>query len=210
MSEVINFEKAKAKTEQPSLEERRKEAIKKLPHYRGEVQSKNTIRQLPGVEPGQIFWVEMDHKPYLVAEKDGKKITIKALDETATVSTGITIFEMNKSIISKEPLMDFSDPQIVADLDARLNTWFNEETSDKRYLLYGRDIHYVTMLERTGNVKTWPAQILRDCLSAIGDIISVDFNTSDGECAVEIWIRTKDSPAELLYLFPYDKGIVEF
>lgn len=206
MTENINL----PKEETPTLEERRKAAIQKLPQYRGEVSSKNNIRSLPDVQPGQIFWVTMDHRPYIVAEKDGRKVIIKALDETATVSTGITVFEMNKSIASKEPLMDFSDPQVVAELDSRLNEWFNQETNNEKYLLYGRDIHYVTLLERTGTVKTWPGQVLRDCLAAIGDIISVDFNTGDGEKSVEIWIRSADSPAELLYLFPYDKGIVQF
>lgn len=203
-NKVINFPQANT-----DLENRKKEAIAKLSNYRGEVPSKNTIRSLPDVQPGQIFWVEMDHKAYLVADKNGKKLTIKALDETATISTGITIYDMNKSIISKEPLLDFEDPDVIGALDKRLNLWFMEDTADSKYLLYGRDIHYVTVFERDPSIGESPAIILRDCLKAVGSIISMDFNTSDGEPSVEIWIRTANSPAELLYLFPYDKGVVK-
>ena len=212
---VIDFAQAQANQEknmpgqEKSMEQRKKEAIAQLRGYRGEVPSKNTIRGLPGVEPGQIFWVDMDHKAYLVAAKEGKKVTIKALDETATVSTGITIYDMNKSIVSKEPLFDFKNEEAVAALDERINHWFANETEGAtHFLLYGRDIHYVSFIDYTGDTGKSPAQVIRECLHAVGDLISIDFNTSDGEPALEIWMRTQNSLAELLYLFPFEKGIV--
>jgi hypothetical protein len=197
------------------FQEQRREAIKKLPQFRGEIPSKNVIRALQDVKEGQIFWVEMDNKPYIVAEKTGKKLTIKALDETASVSTGITIYDMNKNLVSKEPLLDLTDDEVIFPLKERLWTWFNEDTSDRMYMLYGRDIHYVTVFEvvsrreDVGIVDRNELDIIIDALKNVGRLISIDFNTGDGEMCLEIWIRTNDSAAELLYLFPYDKALIE-
>lgn len=211
---VINFEEAAKKLEEKGpeldLQARKREALKNLPHYRGEVESKNNIRHLPDVNPGDIFWVNMDGKAYLVAEKLGKKITIKALDETATLSTGMTVFDMNKRLVSKEPLFDFTNEEAVLKLRARLATFLMEDTKDSYYLMYGRDIHYVTVFDtnREKGIREDALDIILDSIKNVGNLISMDFNTSDGECSVEIWIRTTNSKAELLYLFPYDKGMV--
>lgn len=210
MNKIIDFPNTQIEAKTPeelSLQERRKEAISKLPRYRGNVQSKTSIRSLPDVEAGQIFWVDMDNKAYIVAEKDRKKMTIKALDETATVSTGMTIYDMNKNIISKEPVFDWDDGEGIAALNDRMVEWFAEDTNNTFYLLYGRDIHYVSLLQK-GEAEEPLLDIIKDTLSAVGELISMDFNTSDGEPSIEIWIRTDTSAAELLYLFPYDKGVV--
>lgn len=217
MNNIVDFPtKEKETNERETLNNRRREAIKKLSKYRGEVQSKNTIRQLPDVEVGQIFWVEMDNKAYIVAEKSAKKMTIKALDENASISTGMTIFEMNKSIISKEPVFDWTNEEAVNELENRVSKWFNEEARSQYYLLYGRDIHYVSLfnVEKRGDnmeysVGAHATQDIRNVLGAIGEVISFDFNTASGEVCIEIWIRTADSKAELLYMFPYDNGLIK-
>ena len=42
-------------------------------------------------------------------------------------------------------------------------------------------------------------------LAETGDLISID----PQEDRLEIWVRTKDSLAELIYLFRYDSGFVD-
>lgn len=217
MDKVVDFATAKIKHDLAALNQKEektnriKEAIKKLPGYRGDVPSKNTIRGLPDLKPGQIFWVEMDKKAYVVAALNGKKVTIKALDETASVSTNMTIYDMNKSIVSKEPLYDLEeDPDNLAD---RVAAWFNEDCPPNTYyLLYGRDIHYVTLIKTPDGMATNPSTFnqLVDLIKDIGDLISMDFNTEDGASCIEIWIRTRNSDAELLYLMPYDAALVVF
>jgi len=200
---------------------RRKELIAKLPQFRGEVTSKNQIRMLhkhTGVEAGTIFWVTLDNKAYVIAEATNKKVTIKALDETATISTGITIYEMNKAIVSKEPIFNWHDDNAVNDLRVRLFDYFNldtgfSNTATEYYLLYGRDIHYVTIFKVNRNVEPMDFEIqfgeFEEVLMQIGDLISIDYNTSDDQVPnAEIWMRTKDSKAELLYMMPFDQGVV--
>lgn len=196
-------------------QEKRIEALSKLPGWRGVISSKNNIRSLPETAPGQIFWVTMDNKAYIIADKSAKKMTIKALDETATISTGITIFEMNRGIVAKESLFDFNDIAAVDKLKERLWEWFHEDTKDQFYLLYGRDIHYLTLFNvpdrKENEYSIFPQpelSLLRDVLEKVGRIISFDFNTTEGSPSIEIWLRTPEQPAELLYLFPYDKGVV--
>lgn len=206
MAEIIEFPGNK----NDERTQRIRTAIEKLPAYRGNVQSRNTIRGLPDLKEGQIFWVDMDNKAYVVAAINGKKITIKALDETASVSTGMTIYDMNKSISSKEPLYDVeNDPNNIA---GRLMNWFNVDCPPSTfYLLYGRDIHYVTLIKTPdGEANKGVYNQLCDLLKPVGDLISMDFNTTEGEPSVEIWLRTYNSSAELLYLFPYDNALVEF
>lgn len=215
MSDVVNLAEERTDgigvdIEEPQVDEellaRKKEAIKQLPKFRGEVYSKNNIRSLPDTNTGDIFWVESDNMAYIVADKDKKKITIKALDETATISTGMTIFEMNKKIISREPLFDFEDEAAVKELKDKFLTWINEK-QDTYFLAYGRDIHYVSLFEVDCYAEDDAFDIFIETIGNVGKLISMDFD--EYEASIEIWIRTADSRAELMYLFPYDQGIIK-
>ena len=217
MGDVIQFP-IKAEENTPVSETEREKKLKAqlslLPQYRGEVSSKNNIRLLPNLKRGEIFWVDLDHGAYVVADTDVDKkghtrVVIKKLDENATISTGMTIFDMNKNIIAREPLLDWEDKENITKLAARLCEWFTED-GDSFYLLYGRDIHYVTLFNSyTTRPKDNFLYELKGILSEVGDIISLDFDNIEGAHSVEIWVRTPNSPAELLYLMPFDKGVIE-
>lgn len=179
--------------------------IKKLPQYRGEVITKNNIRNLKEVSKGEIFWVSSENKAYVVSNKDKKKIELKALDETATISTGLTIYDMNKAIVSKEPTLDLSKGTVMNKLIDGLMDWFGKRLATY-YLAYGRNVHYVTMFKNSASnsFNEASAQLVVDTIAAVGDIISMDYE----EDRIEVWIRTKDSKAELIYIMPYDDGLV--
>ncbi len=181
------------------------ERIKELPQYRGEVITKNNIRNLKEVSKGEIFWVSSENKAYVVSDKDKKKIELKALDETATISTGLTIYDMNKAIVSKEPTLDLSKGTVMNKLIDGLIDWFGKRLATY-YLAYGRDVHYVTMFKNSASnsFNEASAQLVVDTIAAVGDIISMDYE----EDRIEVWIRTKDSKAELIYIMPYDDGLV--
>lgn len=206
MEKVIDFP-----NKANDLKERRKNAIMSLPQFRGEVPSKNTIRSLPNVQVGQIFWVDLDDQAFVVSAIEGKKCTIRPLDENATVSTGITIFEMNKNIVSKEPEFDFADAEAAEALTQNILKWFNQDCPPNTYyLLYGRDIHYVTLFKTPdGEATPLSAIELLRTIAEVGHLISMDFNTETGAPCIEIWVRTDKSKAELLYLMPYDAGLIE-
>lgn len=196
-----------ANQELDNLVEKRKKAIKQLPQYRGEVQSKNQIRQLPEVAVGEIFWVNMDGCAYIVADKDKHKLTLKALDETASISTGFSVYELNKQLVEKEPLIELTEENVNT-LKSELKRWFDRAVlSNKYFLMYGREIHYVTLFKHSDNEVA--IDTIFETILEVGDLISIDYNTEgDKQSVVEIWMRTKEERATLLYIIPYDRGIV--
>lgn len=196
MGELVQFP---LKTNQ-DIYDKKIEALSKLPQWRGTIRSRNSIRQLPDVKRGEIFWVELDHKPYIVSEINNNKAVIRALDENATISTGITIFEMNKNIVSKEPLFDLKNEEAKAELSENFDKWIGQKMN-RFLLLYGRNIHYFSLFKQESGLKL---DLFLDVLASVGKLISLDFNDD----SVEVWIRTDESPAELLYLLPFDEAII--
>ncbi len=192
-----------------TLIERRRAAISKLPKFRGEAPSKNTIRHLRDVSPGEIFWITGENKAYIVADREGKRISLKPLDENTAISLGLTLFELNQIAISKEPLFDFNDEVAVQDLTRKLEKFFTEDCSDTFFLLYGRDLNYLSII-RDENGFNQDIDAILESIKNVGDLISMDFEIEGPlDSKVEIWVRTNKSKAELLYLFPYDDGIIE-
>lgn len=183
------------------------ERFQQLAAYRGDVITKNNIRNLPGVKEGEIFWVTSESKGYIVSKVDGSKVTIKALDEMATVSTGITIYEMNKSIVEKEPVFDMTNEDEVDDLMSDIITWFTDACPATYYLAYGKDLHYVTLFKKSSKYgfDKKSAKNFIDTFSAVGSLISMDFESD----RIEVWLRTKESKAELIYVMVYDDGLVK-
>lgn len=137
-------------------------------------------------------------------------MTIKALDETATISTGMTIFDMNKSIVSKELILDFEDTAAVAKIKADFNKWMKNRT-DEYYLAYGRDIHYISLFHAPVFTSVSFESLVKT-IQKVGDIISFDFHDKEfddsREASIEIWIRTTEERAALIYFFPYDHGVI--
>ena len=194
--------------EAEELKAKKKERLMQLPQFRGVIPSRNAIRQLPNLKPGEIFWTELDDAPYVVVASEGNKIALRELDENATMSTGLTVFEMNQNVVAKEPLFDWNDEEKVRELDEKFQNWFFRETQDEFYCLYGRNIHYITLIKKTdngGNI----LEVIKELLEEFSKIISFDFDCSADQKSVEIWIRTENTPAEILYFFPYDRGLVK-
>lgn len=186
--------------------EKRKAALAKLPQYRGEIHSKTAIRQLPNVKVNEIFWIENDEKPVIVTNINKKKnqVTIQEIDENASISTGMTIYELNHNVISKEPLFDFEDEQKVTNTLNQLKEWFNKKLN-QYFLLYSKDMGYFTLFNHKNKENEIDYKEIFEIIKDISNLISIDFL----EDRIEIWIRTEKNPANLFYLFPFDNGIVE-
>ena len=188
---------------------KRKEGLSKLSGYRGEIRSKTSIRNLPDVREGEIFWCEMDECGYIVSKVDNGRVEIKALDENASVSTAITVYEFNRSLVEREPLFHW-DTGKVNELKENLKKWFEETTKSNEYfLMYGREIHYITLFHHNKN-RSIDVDAVLSTIAEAGELISIDFDTEKDQKVIEIWMRTKEFKATMLYLFPYDTGLVHF
>lgn len=200
-SMVISKQRKEVKDKFEELEPR----LKRLPQYRGRVPSKNFLRKDPLIEKGQCYWIESENALFTVAKKTSKGIDLRPLDLNASISTGVTIYEMNQMMASREPLMDMTKDLPAA--QEQLNE-FLAKTDNKFYLLYSRDLHYFTIFER----KSADVDI-KDLFSYIDyawDIVSldVDLTTDEGLEKVEIWVRDleKSGPSanHMFYLLPFD------
>lgn len=193
------------------LKQKRKEMTSKLDGYRGEVNSKTNIRQLPDVKKGDVFWVDMDSETVVVSGFDKKLKTpiLQPIDLGGSFSMGMTLYDLNKSVISKEPLFDWNNKEEVEKLKETVNSWYNKINQDNKYfLLYGREIHYFTLIHKI----TEDGDLfnnLKEMLEVFSNLISIDVADTDKENKLEIWVRTEFEKAELLYLFPYDEGLCE-
>lgn len=192
----------------------RKEKISQLPQFRGEIPTKNNIRSLPNLKVGEIFWVTMDEQAIVVADIDKKnRVTLKVLDENASVSMGMTIYELNKKMVAQEPLFDFANKELVKEITKKVAQWFNK-VNNNYYLLYGRDNHIVSLFVNSNSHNKSEFDIIcEEAIGPVGRLISMDIINGEDDAAedkIEIWIRTDTEDAVLLYLFPYDKGIINF
>lgn len=229
MSNIIDFQKAKLekqlerdriKNQFIELEPR----LKKLPQYRGSVPSKTFLSKDPLIKVGQCYWIESENSLFTVVKKDKKGLQLRPLDMNATVSAGYTVYEMNQAMTAKEPLMDLGNWR-QGDTSDYFNDaaddckCFFEETNNKTYLMYGRDLHYFTVFQMADEPHGCYLEQILDCIDHTWDIVSIDVDMSqdEGMPKIEIWVRDrmKDGAVEnalanhMLYLFPFDSQVVE-
>ena len=120
------------------------------------------------------------------------------------MDASIELYELNRSIIEQQGTIKEED---IARAMIELKD-FVEETKNKCYMLYGKEIGYFTLFMRDINWELETIDIaVMECLINIGPIYSIELTANKD--AFEIWV--KDVKADLLtcmYLFPYDNGIV--
>ena len=100
------------------------------------------------------------------------------------------------------PNFDFNDEKAIQELKHNLTEYFNK-TNNQYYLLYCRDSHYFTLFNKIHS--TIDCSNIIDCIRNAGDLIFIDFDNIE---APEIWIRINDE-VYVMYLIPYDNGLVE-
>lgn len=126
----------------------------------------------------------------------------KLLD--AGVNLGMTTYDLNKQLIGQMGVLDSEGLTTAIDI---LTAY--AKTSDNIYhMLLCRDINYYTIfkIDILNEEAEGFGEVVLDCATDIGAIKSVE-NTEDG--AIEIWVHPVDSEPVVMYLFPYDAGVVE-
>lgn len=152
---------------------------------------------------GQIIKIEKpkENESEFYVYKNGQIIPL-------TESTGITIYDVNRQIYAGAPQYDVG--QIERAIED-INKYDNEHKAS-HYMLLGKDINYYTVLINDPNffnLSSLGSEVI-ECLENIGqikEIIKDEFSNS-----IECWITVSNSNKEtiVLYLFPYDEGIVRF
>lgn len=122
------------------------------------------------------------------------------------INFGMTAYDLNKQIISQLPILD----EGALDIARSKITQFFEETKNTYYMMLCRDLNYYTLFNTTKDI-TLPYAMneVIDCADYLGDIKSIELE--DGKGAVEIWITQRENNKDtyVMYLFPYDAGVIK-
>ena len=120
------------------------------------------------------------------------------------INLGMNIYDMNKQIISQMDILDEEGYNI-----ARQRLDDLVKLSDQTYyMLLCRDINYYTIFKinvLADNLMRFSEEVI-DCVHDIGAIKSVEPVPGD---AIEIWAHPVYGDPVVMYLFPYDVGVVE-
>lgn len=154
----------------------------------------NNIIENP--EDGQMSYSPETQKLYQFIKGEWKMI------DNNSVGLNMNIYDMNKQVVSQLPSMKNED----VDKAMILIEQYLKAQQNEFYMLLCRDINYYTViyLDDTASDVKAPAEILA-CASEVGELKSVDLNGND---AIEVWVKPEDSDALVMYLFPYDRGVV--
>lgn len=120
------------------------------------------------------------------------------------VNLGMTIYDLNKQVISQMGILEGAAREEahlhITDMATRSNNTY--------FMLLCRDINYYTLfkLNKDNNDLCNIANEVFECAEDIGAIKSVE--SVDGD-AIEIWVHPVDSDPIVMYLFPYDAGVIE-
>lgn len=147
---------------------------------------------------GQMSYSPETKQIYRFSEKGEWEIV-----KTEGAGLNLNMYDLNKQIISQLP--DLNDEQI----DETTNTIQNylEETDNKFYMLLCRDINYYTLFNiNTPFSEPKACNEVIACVAELGAVKSIEKNEDN---AIEIWVQPKDQDPMVMFLFPYDGGVIE-
>ena len=117
------------------------------------------------------------------------------------LNLGLNLYDLNKQVVGQLGFVELQ--QVFKTLDT-----FIQESKDTYHMLLCREINYFTLFKTNKDNKElnkFSAEVV-DCAQNVGTLKSVE-KTEDG--AIEIWVHPEDSDPLVMYLFPYDMGVVE-
>lgn len=156
------------------------------------------LKALPNHTEGEIAYVTKEEQKYQYTEENGWQVY-----KAPEVTTGMSLYDLNKQIISQLPNMeDFEEAkQIITD--------YHNNMSNKYYMLLFRELNYFTLfnINPYDEIELVFEDEVIECLKNLGNIKSITMCDSEG--SVECWVTTADDNTVVGYLFGYDGGVIE-
>ena len=120
---------------------------------------------------------------------------------TEDAGLSLTVYEMNKQIITQLPELDKNDIEKAKETIMSLHEDYNNEY----YMLYGKEISYFTLFKVNDDKNL--GDIVIECLHNVGVIKAID--KVEANDAIEMWVTdNSNEDSTCLYFFPYDMGLV--
>ena len=115
----------------------------------------------------------------------------------------MNLYDLNKQIISQMPALDEDG----IDLALMTVAAYIKNTENKYYMLLCKDVNYYTLFNISTTItEPYACEEVLACAGDWGVLKSVEVNDND---AVEIWVQDEQGEAMVMYLFPYDMGVIE-
>ena len=121
-------------------------------------------------------------------------------------SPSIDLYTMNQNIINQLPVYTDEDMDRAEDT---IHDWIYNGHRANYYMLLCKELSYYTLFHSVDNCLIGEDFIreLWDVCSYLGPIHDISVDDND---AIAIWAEWEDTGVHCFYLFPYDKGVVEF
>lgn len=125
---------------------------------------------------------------------------------TASGIPSIDLYSMNQELISHLPVYTDEDMDKAEDV---VHDWVYNGHRANYYMLLCKELSYYTLFHSADN-----CLIVEDFIRELWDVCSYlgpihDISVDDND-AIAIWAEWEDTGVHCFYLFPYDKGVVEF
>lgn len=125
------------------------------------------------------------------------------LPKEETSGLQLNLYDLNKQFISQIP--DLDDDGIEVALMTVMA--YMKNTENKYYMLLCRDVNYYTLFNVSSAItEPYACEEVLACAGDWGTLKSVEINEND---AVEIWVHNEQEGPMVMYLFPYDTGVIE-
>ena len=144
----------------------------------------------------------MDTNDTLYCYENGEKTTIPVQSES--FSSGMTLYNLNKSVISAFSNFSNEDFQAAAEIISK----YEKNQKAEYYMLLCNDLRYYTIfnvVEKEG-LTTFTDEVI-DCLKSFADFVKAVDITESGD-AIEIWFQ-KENEIYVMYLFNYEAGVIK-
>lgn len=115
----------------------------------------------------------------------------------------INLYDMNKQLVNQ--LATLNDEDLKNSKEIIEN--YLKEQNNQFYMLLCKDISYYTLFDIMDD-ESMPcaSEEIIECIKCIGDVKSIAVN-EDG--AIEAWICANPEGPMVMYLFPYDVGVIK-
>lgn len=130
-----------------------------------------------------------------------KKTTYK---KKLPMNLQMNTYELNKIVYAQLPVLTQASPERGTAL--QILTKFIQEHNNKYFMFLNNDVHYYTIFNIQDTFEESIYSALDDCIQAIGDLISIEFNEVTDAC--ECWFKVGDE-ALMYVFFVYDMGVIE-
>lgn len=163
-----------------------------------EVTNFKILNALPSVpEKGEMAYCTEEETYYTYDEGWNE------IPKQGKIDTGITLYDLNKTVIAKMP--DLTKSQI--EEKAYIINDYIQSKESKYFMLLSNELHYYTVFAINNDLKTHCWFEVIDCLKAF-DCIIKDIVLREDETAVEIWVK-QDDQIYAMFFFDYESGVIE-